>query len=301
MKKPQPISKQIYEVITEERITLQGEKENQINILLLGIGGDGHSGGQLTDTIMVASINPSSQKVTLISIPRDLYVKYPCLESYGKINSVYIRCQNNDRDNPQAGINAIKIKSEEITSLPIHYFVKLDFKGFEEIVDSLGGIDITLNENIDDPLYPGPNFSYEHFSIEAGNHHLDGPTALKVARSRHFDPEGDFGRAKRQQLILNAIHHKTLEKIKHFNLIALGEIIKSLEENLNTNLTLAELKSFYQLSQEIETEKTKNLVLSNREPDPLLKSRQVRYSLIPQTGLEDYSQIKKSIQNLIHE
>jgi hypothetical protein len=96
----------------------------------------------------------------------------------------------------------------EITGLPIHYFVILDFDGFEKIIDTVGGVRINAERDFLDTRYPGKNYGYETFQLSKGWHSLDGATALKYVRERHADPEGDFGRAKRQQETIRAVRDK---------------------------------------------------------------------------------------------
>ena len=195
-------------IATNRSQELKHEDPNRLNILLLGLAGEHRPGSNLTDTIMIASIDLSTKRVALISLPRDLYVKIPQTEQWTKINSVYqygLRANNQDR---KMGAQIISQTVSQVTNLSMDYFVILSFQGFTEFIDAIGGVDIMNEIDIYDNRYPGLNYSYETFSLEKGFHHLNGDTALKYARERHDDPEGDFGRAKRQQQIIESAKRK---------------------------------------------------------------------------------------------
>lgn len=132
---------------------VKGEEEGRINIALLGMRGENvPGGGTLTDTIMVASIEPQTGKVALVSVPRDLWVKNPGSESYSKINAVHAYGEENGK---QQGLSQMEKVLEEVLGLPIHYAVRIDFKGFKELIDDVGGIQITL----DKPFEEGVQFN----------------------------------------------------------------------------------------------------------------------------------------------
>ncbi len=124
--------------------TIKGEKEGRINILLLGMRGENvPGGGLLADTIMVASIEPQENKVALISIPRDLYVDNPGWGNKTKINAVYAAGEENGK---KQGISDMEKVVGEISEIPIHYATSINFKGFTDLVDALGGINVHLDE-----------------------------------------------------------------------------------------------------------------------------------------------------------
>ena len=134
---------------------LKGEGDGRVNILLLGKGGDGHDGADLTDTILIASIYPIQKDMSLLSIPRDFYVS--TTDNY-KINSVYAKAkskvlagkQTSDvkKRAEEAGKAAIESKIEEITGIPIHYYVMVDFAAFEKAVNTVGGVDIDVPKEL---------------------------------------------------------------------------------------------------------------------------------------------------------
>ena len=243
------IIRQLGEMVFNPVEKLKGEENGRINILLLGIGGEKHYGGELTDTIMIASVNTKTNEAALLSIPRDLYVQIPGTNVNNKINAIKFY---GDQSKDENGIELLKEVVEEISGLNIHYYAQLDFNGFIKIINDLDGIDIYLEKDINDPNYPNFNRGYDPFYIEKGWHHLDGETTLKVARSRH-SVMGDFDRIKRQQDIIKATKQKVFQKYSQFDVIAFKNIFISLSNNLKTDLQLKELPRFYKIAKEIKS------------------------------------------------
>jgi len=282
--------------------SLKGADKNQINILLLGIAGKGKPGQFLTDTIMVASIEPKTNRVALLSIPRDLYVKIPNTNIQTKINSVYQYGLSNNNNDSDAAAKVIEKTITDITSLDINYYVVLNFDGFQKAIDDIGGINITSERDLYDARYPGPNYSYETFRLSKGFHHLDGATALKYARERHNDPEGDFGRAKRQQQIMQATKNKIFSVGTLFNVFALNNLFDTLGENIRTDINTENLASFFELAKKLDTNNINNVVVDAWNKDSLLKVSHVQYGsiaafvLIPRVG--NYSEIQDLAQNI---
>ena len=290
-----PLAKQIAELFFSSGEKIKGEESNQVNILLLGVGGEGHSGGGLTDTIMVASVKPNSGEAALISIPRDLYIKIPGGERFSKINAVkQFGDSSKNLTKHKTGLELIKKTAGEVTGMNIHYCVQLDFQGFIEIIDHLGGIDINLEKEISDPAYPDFNRGYDPFYLSAGRHHLDGATALKVARSRH-SKRGDFDRVKRQQIIIRAAKQKFLERYSSFDLFALNKIFNSLGGHLKTNIQLKELKEFYALAQKIDTHKITGQIIDTSN---YLQSGHIGGAYALKTKSGDYQELHRLAKDI---
>lgn len=246
--KNQSVIKQFSDMIISPSEALQGETDGQVNILLLGVGGEGHSGGTLTDTIMILSLKPETHEAALLSIPRDLYVEVEGTNIKGKINSVQEQGDNSPEKN---GNELLRKVIEDITGFHIHYFVQLDFTGFTKAVDDMGGIDVYIEKEINDPTYPNFSKGYDPFYISAGWHHLDGATALKVARSRH-STMGDFDRIKRQQEIIKAFRQKIYEKYEKADIIAFSNMFSSFSQNLKTDFEPKELPRLYYVLKDIK-------------------------------------------------
>lgn len=217
---------------------LQKDAYGHTNFLLLGTGGGSHEGSDLTDSIIVASIDDENKLITMISIPRDLYIKDPEIGN-SRINEVYFNTKKYYESSSE-GLSYMQKKVEEIMGIPIHYWIKLDFKGFKDLVDAIGGIDIYVKEAIYDPYYPKDGtYLYETFSIPAGQHHLDGETALKYARSRKTT--SDFDRADRQQQIIYAVKEKALQTKTLLSKEKIAALLEAIKENIETNITVKEL------------------------------------------------------------
>ncbi len=182
---------------------------------------------------------------------------------------------------------------QTVTDLTIHYSLVMDFEGFRGIVDALNGIKITVPRTIDDPLYPGPNYSYEPFYIEKGFHTLDGSTALKYVRTRHDDPESDFGRAKRQQDVMQAIRNKALSLGTLTNPRIITDLLQTISKHTETTISTKEVRSFLALFEQIDTHNITNVVIDAWKKESLLISTNIKTpvgalsGLAPRTGSWD--------------
>lgn len=231
---------------------LKTDTYGHTNFLILGIGGGTHEGADLTDSILVASLDNETKELTLLSIPRDLYVKDALLFD-SKVNEVYYRAKEHFGSSIK-GIEYMKGKIEELVGIPIHYWVKVDFQGFKDFIDSLGGIEITVTENLNDPFYPKDGtFLYEPFSITKGDHHMDGELALKYARSR--ETTSDFDRARRQQQIIYAVKQKALSANILMDKTKIENILDVLKANIETNITVKEILTLGSMAKDLTEDK----------------------------------------------
>lgn len=266
---------------------LKGEGDGRINILLLGIGGAGHDGPYLSDTILVMSIDPRTKEVAMLSIPRDLYVKIP---GYGwnKINAADAFGEQKKKG---GGPDLSKAVVQNILGIPIHYYARVDFSGFKKAVDSVGGVDLSVDKAIYDPEYPGGTLR-----IKAGYQHMNGDLALKYARSRKST--SDFDRAARQQKLLIALREKALNVKTLSNPAKLVGLIDALGSSVRTDLQLSEIKKLAEIAQGIEGNKVTTKVLDT-SANGLLVFGNVRGAgsiEIPAAGIGNYS----AIQQLAH-
>lgn len=240
------------------------------NILLLGTGDEDHDGIDLTDTIMVASLDPDNTGgAVLLSLPRDIEVLNTHEMGKGRINSLYRDYKNllvrKGTEKNEASTEALKQLGAEIgelIGLPIHGVIKLNFSGFEEAVDAIGGVDVVVPEDLTDTEYPGPNYSYETFSITAGAQHLDGATALKYARSRHST--SDFSRSARQQQIISAIAEKTKADGTIKNVSKLTELFSIVAKNMQTTFGTRELIGLAAMGKHIDQTKVISMQLNDQ-------------------------------------
>lgn len=277
---------------------LQGEGDGRVNVLLIGIGGQKHAGGNLADTIMVASFDAKHKEVALLSIPRDLYVPIHG-NGYGKINTAHSYGESAMKQTG-GGPAVLKKTVGEILDLPIHYYVRVDFIALQKIVDALGGVTVDVEKPIVDLAYPADNMiDYSPFRLAAGVQKLDGKTALRYARSRHASgSEGsDFARARRQQKLIAAIKDKALSAGILANPKKINDLIGILGNHVKTDISLKETERFIQLWRDIDSSKIVSKVLDNGPGGPLIsESGDARgYILVPRTG--DFSEV----QQIAHE
>lgn len=274
---------------------LEGQPNDRINILLLGIGGAGHDGPYLSDTNIIVSIKPTTNEVAMISIPRDLGVKIAD-QGVRKIN--YADAYGELQSPGNGGDFARQVFSETFKQ-PIPYYIRVDFKAFSEIIDAVGGIDVNVPRTFTDTQFPGPDFSYRTVRFDAGVTHLDGESALTFARSRHGNNgEGsDFARAHRQQLVLESLKQKLLSAGTYANPATITQILSTLKTHITTNLAIGQLLYLGTFAKDI-TEPIKNLVLDNSPTGYLISAtgESGAFLLFPKTG--DYTIINTTIDRI---
>lgn len=275
---------------------LKGEKEGRINVLLLGIGGKGHDGPYLSDTIIIASIEPSTGKVALISVPRDLYVP---IGEYGwkKINHANAY---GEMDKPGFGAPVAAETVSKVFNIPIHYYIRVDFQGFQKIIDDLGGIKIYVENSFTDAKYPDNNYGYEPISFTQGFDVMSGDRALKYARSRHGDNgEGsDFARSRRQQKVLTAVK----EKMSGFNFWLnpgkIGQVLADLDNHIGTDMDAGEVIDLAKIIKKSDLDNINHIVLSDG-PEGQLYATNINgeYVLLPKGN--DFTILKVLAKNIL--
>lgn len=283
---------QIKDLLFSQGETLAGEREDRLNILLIAIGGEGHKGEDLADTIMLVSIRPSDNAVALLSIPRDLYVQVPGEQYFSKINAVHAYGESKRKN---GGPELLRQKVEEITGLPIHYYARVDFTAFKHIVDAVGGVNITIEKSFED---------YWHkITFPAGTEKMNGERALAYVRARYIEgPEGgDFKRAARQQQVLLALREKIFSLQTAVDFSTVNSILNSLADNIRTDLELWEMKRFFEMARLIDPNQVKSAVLTTGPDGVLAGGTEVLGGvpasvLRPRTG--DYSEIQRIAQSI---
>lgn len=282
------------------------DTDGRTNVLILG--SDKRSAGiissELTDTILIASIGKYDNDVVLISVPRDLWVESSA--GFTKINEVYYH----------GGAEELTKVLNTVLGIEIHYYSLVTFDMFEQAIDILGGVEIDVDKAFTDYNYPiegketAPQEErYETIHFDAGPQTMDGVVALKYARSRMGNNgEGtDFARSKRQQKVISAIKDKTLSVKTLLNPIKVNDLYDAYSENVDTNLDLGTLNSFYLLSQEISIDNVVSIVLDDRsaaDEGGLLYSPEDKglyggaYVLIPQSG--NYDQLHAYVQRYLY-
>lgn len=249
--------------VGEVKPKVQKDK-NRINILVAGIGGDNHDGGMLTDTILFTSIDTVNNKAATLNIPRDLFVDLGNNYGYTKINAANAF---GEQEKAGSGMELLTTKVEEILNQDIKYYLRIDFNGFEKIIDELGGITVNVEKSFTDNQYPTEDFGYKVVSFSAGTQYMSGYTALEYARSRHGNNgEGsDFARSKRQQQILTAVKDKVFSSDGIYNPTKLFSLIGEFKKNISTNIGYKDLYTLYKLATNIDKNNiiNKNLSESN--------------------------------------
>lgn len=245
-------------------IRIIGEDLGQVNVLLMGIGGEGHDGPYLTDTMILAQVRPDIGEVALVSIPRDYLVDLPKNFGSRKINSAFAEGYNQNRSYDEAGQWA-RQAVQNISGLQVPYFAVVDFSGFEKAVDKIGGLDVNVERTFTDYSFPNDETKgfIEPLTFEQGMQHMNGERSLQFARSRHAAGiEGsDFSRSLRQQKIIQAFK----EKATSLNLISDVGTINNLAgifaDHFHTNMTPGEILRLYNLTQETDQSKIVSLSL----------------------------------------
>lgn len=291
------IKRLAFSLIETKHPLLRGEEGGRINILLLGRAGEHYPGKNLTDTVMLMSIDTLSKKVALLSLPRDLYAPIQGTTLSTKINSLYQYGLNQKQD-----LDPLRASIEAVTGQSVDYFFILDFDGFEKVVDALHGIPVDVVRDFSDPRYPGKNYSYETFEIKKGWQTLDGATALKYVRERHNDPEGDFGRAKRQQQVIGAIKDKAFSLGTFLNVFAVNDLLDALGENVKTDMSLNDMTAFLKLATTLDTENVTSIVVDAWKKDSLLRVSHIQvgpiaaFILVPRVG--NWNEVRDVSENI---
>lgn len=232
--------------------------KEKINVLVSWIWWWNHEWTALTDTIILASINTKKKTVSMLSIPRDLYVEYPTWWAW-RINELYTKWLKSFSE--KKAMTYLEEKVEQITWEQIDYFVNIDFAWFVKFVDLLDWIEVEVPDDLVDTEYPDNNWGYETFSIKKWKQILNWTTALKYARSRHST--NDFDRSIRQQLVIKAI------KSKLFNLNYIGNPSKlqslyyAVSSNIKTDMWIKEILGFAWLMKEVQNKNMFSFNLNN--------------------------------------
>jgi len=275
---------------------LEGEDSDRINVLLMGVGGAGHEGPYLTDTIIIGSIKPSTSEIALISLPRDLIIKLKD-GNYQKINSVY--AYKYAENYKTAGEEAAKIIRDNL-NLPIHYYGVIDFSGFEKFIDDLGGITINVERSFVDTSFPTDDFLTYTVSFDAGLQLMNGVTTLNFVRSRHGTngENGDFARSRRQQLVLQAVKDKILTFSTLLSPKKISSIFELLDQHIDTNLSVWQALKLAEIAKSIDNTNISRYVLDD-SPGSLLEpyiTEAGAYVLQPRNG--DYGKLEALVKNI---
>ncbi|HTX86794.1 MAG TPA: LCP family protein [Candidatus Nanoarchaeia archaeon] len=303
-----PLLNQLRHLVNSSDRLLKDEQTGRINILLLGIGGKNHDGPYLTDTIMLASLDVKDKKIALLSIPRDLSIPVENTANWTKINEIDAYAE---AKTPGSGGVAVSEAVADILNVPVDYYVRVDFDAFKDVIDKIGGIDVDVENTLDDYSYPidgqedNPDYNarFTHLHLDKGWQHLDGTLALEYARSRHgAGVEGsDFARARRQQLVLQAVKDKLLSANILLNPVLVGQIVSELADHISTNLQIWEIIKAWTMFKDVSRDSIITKVLDNSADGLLYQTinDQGAYVLLPKNG--DFSEIQYLARNIFTE
>ncbi len=284
------------------------EVNGRTNILLAGYSKDdpGHSGAELTDSIMILSMNQSTKSAVVISVPRDLYVNVPSY-GYSKINAAY---EYGESDNfseagyANGGMGLLEKTIKQTLGVDISYYGLINYTAFKSAVDAVGGITITISSSNPRGIYD----SNTGIKFANGSVTLDGQTALNLARSRgdsyysYGFPNSDFDRTKYQQAMLLALKGKASNASVIANPLKIGELADSVGDNVKTNMQINEMETLYSVMKDVNDNNIETITLNNIEGTNLLidyRTLNGQSALIPALGLNNFSAIDNAIDNLL--
>lgn len=296
---------------------LRGEENGRVNILVAGNSTDdvGHSGGELTDSIMLISIDTENNRGFMMSIPRDLWVDSPT-DGYTKINAVYKYGQDaafSESGYPSGGMGALEKVVGENLGIPIHYYGLINYTAFRQAVDAVGGIDVTIQSSDPRGLYdPSRDWTGPRgtplVKLPNGRNHLDGQEALNLARARgqaygsYGYANSDYTRAANQRLMLVALKDKASGAGTALNPIKIASLLDSFGSNVSTDFKTTEIRRLYDISKKIPSDKITSVGLNDAGGKNLLASYRApggQSAIVPAAGRDDYTAIQAYIQTLM--
>jgi len=270
---------------------LNGEGDGRVNILLVGIGGDKHQGGNLADTIIVASIDPFNYEVSLLSVPRDLWVDISG-QWTTKINAAHALGEEsrfNEAGYPSGGPGLLQKTVEQTLGIPLHYYMRVDFDGFVQAVNAVGTITVDVPEDICDYII---SWQFNFSCIDAGQQEFNSQQALFYVRTR-ASTRGDFDRGERQRLVMLALQSKVLSLGTFSNPFKISGLLDAAGGHVRTNLSLGEMLRIHEIGAKISPDKIVNSGL-----DAYVTTANVggQSAVVPTSG--DFTQIQRYVRSI---
>jgi len=296
------------QALFSSNVTLNGEANGRINILLAGDSADdpGHQGAQLTDSILVLSIDTKNHTAFMLSIPRDLWVLIPGKTwpggTWQKINAANEDTGFNMAGYPSNGMGALWYIVQNDLGIPIDYYALMDYGAFEQSVNAVGGVTINIQSTDPRGLYD-PNV---HLKLPNGLVTLNGQQALNLARARgdgygsYGFPSSDFDRTEHQRQLFTAIAEKAKSLGVISNPIKVSDLFNAFGNNVQTDISLPDVLSFISLTKGINPSTAQSFAycatLTSSCPRPILigyiDPGSQQDALIPTAGMGDYSQMQ---------
>lgn len=271
-----------------------GTPDDRLTFLLLGIGGEGHAGSNLTDTMLIATADLKEQRIGIVSIPRD--TAFPLGGGrFMKINAVHAYAE---QAHPGEGAKETAKALEDLLSIRIDHVVRVDFAGFEAFVDALGGIDVNVERAFTDVEYPTEDDKWQTVRFDAGPQHMSGARALIYVRSRHGTngESGDFARNRRQQLVMLAVKDRLLSRGVLGNPQRVMKLYEAVAQNIQTDLSPWDLVKLAPLAQNFSADTIATTVLTDGPKGELVPANvDGAFMLFPRQ--QDWSEIRDIVRD----
>lgn len=291
---------------------LESTADDRVNILLIGYSNDdqGHAGADLTDSIMILSMDKKNHSGYMLSIPRDLYVDIPG-NGWGKINEAYQYGDRTGFDEPgytNGGVGLLEHVIDDKLNVTIHYYALVNYAAVRDTVNALNGVTVNIESPDSRGLYD-PNFKPSEggpLKLPNGPNTIDGQTALKLTRARgatrgsYGFPLSDFNRTQNQQKVLSAIQDELTWKLI-LNPYKNGKIFSAVAENIETDVELSEIIPLYRLFNRIPNSGLHKVTLNNFDGHNLLRGYTTpsgQSALIPAAGIDNYADIQTKIDQI---
>jgi polyisoprenyl-teichoic acid--peptidoglycan teichoic acid transferase len=230
----------------------------RLNILLMGIDQRPNDDPDKTrtDTMIILTLDPASKSAGMMSIPRDLYVPLPN-RGQDRINTAHVY------GGPTYAMQSVEYNF----GIPMQHYVRVNFNALTTLVDLVGGIDLYVDEDINDQSYPDMNYGYDPFIISAGWHHMDGATALKYARTRHGS--SDFYRMRRQQQVIMALRDRVLSTDAVTKLLPNApQILLTLRDSISTDFSPSEIVQLALFAKDLPPERISKVLVDEKSVQP---------------------------------
>jgi LCP family protein required for cell wall assembly len=284
------------------------ETNGRVNILLAGYSADDpdHQGADLTDSIMIISIDPSTKSAVMISVPRDLYVNIPGF-GYSKINAAYEDGQS-ENYNASGYVNGGMGLLEKVVSqdfgVTFDYDALVNYEAFKDTVNAVGGVTVDIKSDDSNGLYD-PNTNLD---LPDGNVTLNGQEALNLARARgdgagsYGFPDGDFDRTEHQQQLLMALKNKIGTGSLITDPLKITKLADAIGNNIKTDMSLGDMEALYKDTKGISDSNIKQVTLNSYNGTDYLSdytSEDGEDALVPAAGANNYSAIQTVVSNLL--
>ena len=291
-------------VVSEKVTPLKMDGKGRTNIAIFGTSGydmtgaEGHAvhdGAQLTDSLMIMSVDQNAKNAVTMSLPRDLKVGREACYT-GKINEVFA-CASNNGKNEEAGATAVMKELSTISGMEMHYYVHVNWGSLVQIVNALGGITVTVDDDINDYYYTGIRMKAGVPTV------LDGEKALGLARARHGSVGGDFTRGENQQKVLVGIKNKITEK--GLDIPAMINLVNILGDNLRTNVNIEEIKTAAKVFSNFNPANIASAPLTGLKDGDLVRNASFPVGgldisfVIPSAGAQNYTKIQQYLDSKI--